>query len=228
MKKINLWAAMVAAGYLLVMAAAGIAPALAADATLVKGGVSTVCAYDSIAFDASGNVILTCHGEVAPPPPPPPVDTCAAFSGRVRDLGTAGTGFGNDVQGPPGSVSVFAMPTAAQGNTAAGSLNLYPRPFTVKDGPAFTEIKISKCKGDFVDEGDGCYTGNGAIDGGQINQYWARQYTARYPNAASFISHHRCLIDSGAWFINVRLKTYPTDTACGNACGWVAVWHLSS
>jgi hypothetical protein len=209
--------------------------ALGAEAktATLQGATTNTCTFSETKVGDGGDLTVTCVVPPAPPvvqPPPappaaPPAATCPAFSGRVRDLGTAGEAFGNDVQGPPGSVSVFNLPTAAQGNTGSGVLGLYPRPFTMKAGPAITEVKVSKCKGDFTPSADGCYQANAALDGGQIDQFWAKQYTARYADAASFVSHHRCLIDSGVWFINVRLKTYPADTACGNACGWVATWH---
>lgn len=191
-----------------------------AKTATLQGSTTNTCAFSDTLVGAGGDLTVTC---VTAPQPPAPPSSCPAFSGRVRSLGSAGTAVGNEVQGPPGNVAVFALPAAG-----FGVLGLYPTPYTVKAGPAVTEIKVSKCRGDFTDSGDGCYVASAAIDGGQINQYWAVRYTTRYPDAASFVKAHRCLIDTGTWFLNVRLKEYPAGTACGNACGWVAVWHLAS
>jgi hypothetical protein len=157
-----------------------------------------------------------------------PTVGCAAYTGIVRNLGAAGTQVGNEIAGVQGYTAVFAMPVS--GNTGFGVMGLYPTPYTPKSGPAITEVKISKCKGDFTDDGDGCYQASAAIDGGQINQYWAKQYTTRYPDQAAFVKYHRCLINTSysTWYINVRLLQYPAGTACGNACGWIGTWKTAS
>jgi hypothetical protein len=188
--------------------------AQAKTATL-NGTTTNTCAFSATFVGAGGDLTVTC---VTPPEPPPA--SCISSPLPVASLGSAG--FVNHMAKPSPFTVVFALPTSS---TGLGVLGLYSNPYTPKIGPVLTEIKVSRCRGDFVDNADGCYTASNAMDGTQINQQWANHFTTRYPDAASFARNHRCLVkDAGPWYINVRMS-YP-DNACPGyaACGWDPIW----
>ena len=158
-----------------------------------------------------------------------PAVGCPAFSGTVKSLNTAG--FVNHMVGTSPYTMVFGLPANTSG---FGILGLYSNTTTPKIGPTLTEIKISKCMGDFTDNADGCYEAKGSLDGTQINQEWAPRYTTRYPNAAAFVKQQRCLTaGAGPWYINIRM-TFPTGACAsatnpsGSSCGWDAIWKNGS
>ncbi|HEX4764532.1 MAG TPA: hypothetical protein VFU92_09345 [Usitatibacter sp.] len=152
-----------------------------------------------------------------------PAVGCPAPPATPKSLGGAGTVNHNNVTS--GTITVYNLPTAS---TGVGQVNLYSNPSTPKFGPTTTEISISKCQGDFSNNADGCYQAVDALDGTQINQEWALNYNARYPNAAAFVRQKRCLTPAGSsYYVNIRV-TFPPGACGSNTCGWDPIWRALS
>jgi hypothetical protein len=200
---------------ILVIAALG---AEAKTATL-QGTTTNTCPFADTHVGDGGDLTVTC---VTTPAPPQPPAGCTSSPLPVGSLNTAG--FVNHMAAASPFVVVYALPNSS---TGLGVLGLYSNPYTPKIGPVLTEISVSRCKGDFTDNQDGCYTSSNAQDGTQINQEWANRYTPRYPNAAAFARQHRCLTAApGPWYINVRMS-YPANACPGYAaCGWDPIWKV--
>lgn len=198
-------------------------PVSAKTATL-QGTTSNTCAFSSTFVNGGGDLTVTCVSAPQPPAPPAPPPTCTSAPLQADTLHDAG--FVNHLTGASGFVKVFNLPISI---TGVGVLGLYSSPASPKIGPTLTEISVSRCRGDFTDNGDGCYQASSALDGTQINQEWANKYTTRYPDQASFVKRHRCLVSGpGPWYVNVRMS-YPANACPGRSqCGWDPIWKRGS
>jgi len=149
---------------------------------------------------------------------------CPAYTGPpAQSLNSVG--FINRIKGTSGYMVVYALPTSAAG---FGQLGFFSNITTPAFGPAFTEVKISKCMGDFTDQADGCYQKSSAIGEQMFTQSWAPRYTGYYPNAATFASQHRCMVNTpGPWYINITMS-FPAASCAGGLCGWDTVWKTLS
>src|SRR6185369_4372198 len=136
------------------------------------------------------DLTVTC---VAPPAPPP--STCAPYGGPVASLN--GPGFVNHLYGRSPYSVVYELPVS---KTGFGIFTLYSNPQTPSFGPTKTEVKISRCKGDFTDDADGCYQVSGALINQQINQLWALLPPSQ-PNPKVCVT-----AAPGPWYINVRMS----------------------
>jgi len=146
---------------------------------------------------------------------------CPAYAGSINNLGAAGTI--NHMSGSSPYTVVYSLPVS---KTGVGVIGIYSNSNSPTFGPAKTEVKISKCPGDFTDQADGCYQSNTVLINQQMSSQWANAYNSTAPNAATFVKLKRCLTQgAGPWYINVRTQ-FPSGACTSNQCGFDPIWKL--
>lgn len=159
-----------------------------------------------------------------------PAVGCPAYSGPAP-VSLNSQGYVNHMLGTSPYMVAYNLPI---NTTGFGILGIYSNTTTPTFGPTRTEVKISKCLGDFTDNADGCYQSSGNLINQQFNQEWAPRYTNLYKDQAAFVAKKRCLTAGpGPWYVNIRMS-FPTGSCvrlsdpAGKTCGWDPIWKNGS